>query len=106
MEPVPALREQHTQDLEQQFDVLREQLERSRRTLDILYTISMACRGRTSFREIFDVTYRELSAIFSLDASYVALCDTQRADLFRAVLTVDEGVADYQEHVEVGRLTG
>src|SRR5262245_30676213 len=106
MEPVPAPHEQRMQDIEQQFDALRGQLERSRRTLDILYNISMACRGRTSFREIFDVTYHELSAVFPLDASYVALCDTQRADRFRAVLMVDEGAAEYLEHVDVGRLTG
>jgi GAF domain-containing protein len=92
--------------LERQRDEFRRQQERYRRALDALYSVSVACRGHTSFREIFEVTYGELAAIFPVDACYVALCDMSRPDLFRAAYMVDEGQGEYVEGMPHGRLTG
>ncbi|MBK9713480.1 MAG: GAF domain-containing protein [Kouleothrix sp.] len=101
--PTPA---QQIEELERQRDTFREQQERYRRTLDALYSVAMACRGHTTFREVFEVTYRELRAIFQLDACYVAVCDMRRPELFRAAYMVDEGQAEYVEDSVHGTLTG
>ena len=68
-------RDRAFQELQQRAAALQGQLERNRRILEILYNISLACRGSTSFRDIFEVTYRELCAVFALDACYIALAD-------------------------------
>src|ERR671933_2293613 len=96
---------QEIANLERQRDAFRQQQGRYRRALDVLYRVSVACRGRASFREIFEITYQELRAVFPLDACYIAVCDTSRPDLFRAVYKVDEGQAEYVEHTPYGRLT-
>src|SRR6476620_10576290 len=93
---------QEIESLERQRDAFREQHERYRRALDVLYQVSMASRGRTSFRELFEVTCQELRAVFPLDACYIAVCDTSRPDLFRAVYRVDEEQAEYLEHLPYG----
>lgn len=103
--PAPTSAQQ-IEELERQRDTFREQQERYRRTLDALYSVAMACRGHTTFREIFEVTYRELRAIFPLDACYVAVCDMRRPELFRAAYMVDEGQAEYVEDSVHGTLTG
>lgn len=72
----------------------------------MLYNISLACRGAIAYREVFTATYHELRAIFPLDACYLAVCNTDESELFRAVLFVDEGIIDYTEHVPFGVLTG
>src|SRR6185503_8624595 len=92
---------EHSQEiaaLERQRDAFREQQGRYHRALDVLYRVSVACHGRASFREIFEVTYQELRAVFPLDACYIAVCDTSRPQLFRAVYRVDEEQAEYLEH--------
>jgi len=43
----------------------REQHGRYRRALDVLYQVSVASRGRASFRAIFEITYQELRAVFA-----------------------------------------
>jgi phosphoserine phosphatase RsbU/P len=92
--------------LRQQIDVLQGELERNRRVLEVLYNISLACHGITSFRDIFEAICRELRMAFAFDACYIALCDIRRPDIFRAVLMVDEGLVEYYEHMEIGTLTG
>src|SRR3954471_23879228 len=98
--------QQSLQELQRQLGALQGDLERSRRALELVYQISLACRGISSFQDIFEITYRELCAVFTLDACYIALSDTRCPDLFRAVYTVDQGVAGYAEGVDVGTLTG
>jgi sigma-B regulation protein RsbU (phosphoserine phosphatase) len=92
--------------LEAQLAELRALRERDRRALDVLRNISVACRGRASFREVFEATRDELGAVFPLDACYIALCDLERADRFRAVLLYDQGLTEYLEDREHGALTG
>jgi GAF domain-containing protein len=92
--------------VERQRDEFRRQQERYRLALDTLYNISVACRGRNTFHEVFAVTCRELAAIFKLDACYLAVCDTSHPELFRAAYMIDEGQAEYLENVPQGRLTG
>jgi GAF domain-containing protein len=92
-------------EIQQQLDALQERLERNRRLFEALYNISLACHGVTSFRHIFEIISHELSALFPFDACYIALSDTKRPDLFRAMYTVDEGVAAYQENTPLGGLT-
>lgn len=90
----------------QRLQSLEAQAERDRRALDALHNISLACRGLTSFEQLFAAIARELTALLPFDACYIAVCDTQRADSFRAVLLVDEGVAEYCENLPFGLLTG
>ncbi len=106
MERTTARRRQQVAELEHQLEELRDQQKRDRRALEVLYNVSLACRGRTSFRAIFEATYRELTAVFPLDACYIALCHTHRPDLFRAALLVDEGQTEYVENTGHGVLTG
>src|SRR5438552_3847340 len=99
----------HNQEIiaiERQRDAFREQQGRYRRALDVLYHVSVACRGRTSFREIFEITYQELRAVFTLDACYLAVCDLGHLDMFRAAYMIDEDLAEYIENQPHGRLTG
>ncbi|MDQ2995998.1 MAG: GAF domain-containing protein [Chloroflexota bacterium] len=99
----------HNQDIaaiERQRDTFREQQGRYRRALDVLYHVSVACRGRASFREIFEITYQELRAIFALDACYLAVCDLSQPDMFRAAYMIDEEQGEYIEHMPHGTLTG
>jgi sigma-B regulation protein RsbU (phosphoserine phosphatase) len=91
--------------LEQQRDEFRKQHERYRRVLEALYAVSLASRGQTSFRDIFAAAYHELTTVFKLDACYLAVCDTQQPELFRAAYMVDEGAAEYIEQSPHGRLT-
>jgi GAF domain-containing protein len=106
MKRVTTGRSEGAPELSRQIDTLRTQWERDRRALNALYTISLACRGATSFRDIFEATYYGLRDVFPLDAYYIALCDATQSDHFRAVLTVDEGVFEYREHIMFGTLTG
>src|SRR5258706_16171245 len=99
-------RSQSIPPLQQQIDALQEELERNRRVLEVLYNISLACHGITSFRDIFEVICRELRLAFSFDACYISLFDNRHPDQFRASLMVDEGVSEYQEHMGIGALTG
>lgn len=92
--------------LEHQRDAFRAQHERYRRALDALYTVSLACRGHGSFREIFEVIAHELTAIFELDACYLAVCDPLEPGAFRAAYMLDQGQAEYVEHMPYGALTG
>src|SRR4051812_30062422 len=92
--------------LQRQRDTFREQQGRYQRALEALYHVSVASRGNTSFRAIFEVTCRELRAIFPLDACYMAVCDTSRPELFRAAYMYDEGLVEYVENTQHGHLTG
>lgn len=92
-------------ELERQRDLLRRQQERDQRVLSALYNISLACRERPSFREIFTAISAELATVFSFDATYVAFCD-ERPEYFKCALLVDEGMAEYLEDVPYGALTG
>lgn len=85
---------------------MRAQAERDRRALSVLYRVSLACRGHTTPRTIFDAVEREIRAIFRCDACYIALCDTRHDGSFRAALLVDEDVREYEEHTPFGTLTG
>src|SRR5262249_38185368 len=106
MEQTAAPHNQEIAAIERQRDTFREQQGRYRRALDVLYHVSVACRGRSSFREIFEITYQELRAVFTLDACYLAVCDMSRPDMFRAAYMIDEGQSDYIEHMPYGNLTG
>ncbi|MFO7168904.1 MAG: GAF domain-containing protein [Chloroflexota bacterium] len=92
--------------LEREIVQLREQAERDRRALTVLYNVSLACRGRTTPRAIFEAVHRELEAIFQPDACYIALCDARQPGIFRAALIVDEGLVEYEENTPHGELTG
>lgn len=91
--------------LEAQIDLLRSAQERSRDVLDVLYNISVACGGDTSFRRIFEITYRELHTIFTFDTCFIAVCDPRRPDVFGAAFIFDEGVERYVEGIDQGTLT-
>ena len=106
MEPAISTHNQEIAAIERQRDVFREQQGRYRRALDVLYHVSVACRGRASFREIFEITYQELRAVFALDACYLAVCDLSRLDMFRAAYMIDEEQAEYIENMPYGNLTG
>jgi phosphoserine phosphatase RsbU/P len=93
-------------ELEQQRELLRKQQELDARVLSALYAISLACRDHPTYAEIFQVIYHELSRVFDFDATYIALCDNETDDTFRAVLTVDEGVQEYSENDSYSTLTG
>jgi serine phosphatase RsbU (regulator of sigma subunit) len=90
----------------EQLASLREARERDRRALDLLYRVSVACRGITSERKIFDVLCRELQKVFVFDSCYIALCDLDRPDVFRTCLMYDEGLVEYDDHVSFGPLSG
>ncbi|MFN8505778.1 GAF domain-containing protein [Kouleothrix sp.] len=75
------------------------------RALDALYAISVACRGAGSFQAIFAVIERELTAIFTFDACYIAVCDTTQPNMFRAAYMVDQGAAEFVERMPYGALT-
>src|SRR5262245_15588868 len=105
MASTSARRGRSVREIQQQLDSLQAQLERNRYVFEALYNISLACHGVTSFRHIFEIIHGELSALFPFDACYIALSDTTRPDLFRAMYTVDEGVANYKENTPLGRLT-
>lgn len=98
-------RNQTITELERQRDTLRRQQERDRRALEMLYNISLACRGQISFQQVFTAIAAELSAVFPLDACYIALCNNEQGEFFRAVLTVDEGEFEYAENIPYGPLT-
>ena len=106
MEPATSTHNQEIAAIERQRDVFREQQGRYRRALDVLYHVSVACRGRASFREIFEITYDELRAVFALDACYLAVCDLSRPDIFRAAYMIDEGQGEHIEDQPHGNLTG
>jgi phosphoserine phosphatase RsbU/P len=95
-----------TTTLETELALLRRQAERDRRALAVLYNVSLACRGRTTARAIFEAVAHELLAVFNFDACYIALCDMRRDGSFRAALLVDEGQHEYAEHTPYGALTG
>ncbi|HWQ12919.1 MAG TPA: GAF domain-containing protein, partial [Roseiflexaceae bacterium] len=101
---------ERTAALEREVAHLRERVERDRRALAVLYNVSLACRGRTTPRAIFEAVQREIQAIFCPDACYIAVCDGGgaggRAGVFKAALIVDEGQAEYAEGVPHGALTG
>ncbi|MEN9938906.1 MAG: hypothetical protein RLZZ387_5485 [Chloroflexota bacterium] len=97
---------ERTAALEREVAHLHKQAERDRRALEVLYNVSLACRGRTTPRAIFEAVERELRAIFRSDACYIALCDARREGIFRAALIVDEGEHEYREHTPHGALTG
>jgi GAF domain-containing protein len=105
MEQVTSAHNQEIAAIERQRDSFREQQGRYRRALDVLYNVSVACRGRASFREIFEITYPELRAVFALDACYLAVCDLSRPNMFRAAYMIDEGQAEYIENMPHGKLT-
>lgn len=92
-------------ELERQRDLLRRQQERDQRVLAALYNISLACRDRPTLFEIFEAIHRELAAVFSFDACYIAFCD-ERPEYFKAALLIDEGQHSFVEEVEYGYLTG
>src|SRR5947208_295722 len=106
MDQATSTHNQQILAIERQRDAFREQQGRYRRALDVLYHVSVACRGRASFREIFEITYQELRAVFALDACYLAVCDLSRPDMFRAAYMIDEDLAEYIENQPHGKLTG
>src|SRR3954464_11589176 len=106
MEPATSTHNQDIAAIERQRDTFRDQQGRYRRALDVLYHVSVACRGRASFREIFEITYQELRAVFTLDACYLEACDLGNLDMFRRAYMIDEGQAQYIENQPHGRLTG
>ena len=61
-------RDQSIEQLQHELDTLRNQLERNRTVLDVLYKISLACHGVTAFQYIFEAIYHELCRLFALDA--------------------------------------
>jgi phosphoserine phosphatase RsbU/P len=89
-----------------EIEELRRLHERDQRVLDALYRISMACRGLSSDRELFDVLLAELRAVFRFDSCFIAVCDRERPDLFRTALLYDEGLEEYQEQIPFGPITG
>jgi phosphoserine phosphatase RsbU/P len=106
MAPASTSQEQRIAALEQELAALRRQQQRGHAALSLLHNISLVGRSAPSFRAIFEATYRELAAVFALDACYIAICDSVSPTRFRAVLMVDEGEFEYQEDVEFGVLTG
>src|SRR5262245_34307308 len=106
MAPSSISRRQSTPPLKQKIEALQAELERNRRVLEVLYNISLACHGITSFRDIFEAICRELRLAFSFDACYISLFDNRHPDQFRASLMIDEGVSEYQEYMSIGVLTG
>src|SRR5690349_22416681 len=102
MEPATSIHNQEIAAIERERDVFREQQRRYRRALDVLYHVSVACRGRSSFREIFEITYQELQAVFALDACYLAVCDLSRPNIFRAAYMIDEGQGEHIENQPYG----
>lgn len=82
-----------------------EEPERAHRALGVLYTISIASRGQTELRPIFESILAELATLFSYDACYIAICDPQQEGKFRATLLIDEGSVEYEEDTDYGTLT-
>ncbi len=83
---------------------LQQQRNRDRQTLAVLYTISLACRGHLTYRELFETIYRELATIFQFDAFYMTIHEAN-SDKLRAALLVDEGQIEYEEHSVYGTLS-
>src|SRR5215212_5964028 len=105
MDQATSTHNQEIAAIERQRDTFREQQGRYRRALDVLYHVSVACRGRSSFHEIFEITYQELRAVFELDACYLAVCDLSKPNRFRAAYMVDEGQGQHIEDQPYGNLT-
>ncbi len=101
-----ARRSQLIVELERQRDLLRRQQEQDQRVLQALYTISLACRDQLPLRTIFETIHTELTSIFSFDACYIALCDSDRPEHFRAVLMIDEGLPEFLETEAYSGLSG
>ena len=78
MDQATSTHNQEIAAIERQRDAFREQQGRYRRALDVLYHVSVACRGRASFCEIFEITCQEPRAVFALDACYLAVCPGNR----------------------------
>lgn len=95
-----------TAELDLQIQSLQAQAARDRRALEALRSLSLSCRGATQYRPIFEAVARELRQVFRFDAFYIAVCDPAKEGHFRAVLMVDEGVHEYCEDEDFGRLTG
>jgi phosphoserine phosphatase RsbU/P len=91
--------------IDAEIERLRLQHERDQHALDVLYRVSLVCRGMASDRAIFDVLCRELQAVFALDSCYIALCDLERPDVFRTALLYDEGLVEYVSGTEFGPMT-
>lgn len=100
-----AARHSHRLELERQRTLLRRQQERERRVLSALNNISLACRERADFRQIFTRVQQELAGIFSFDACSIALSD-ERPGYARCALLVDQGVSDFVEQVAYDHLAG
>lgn len=98
-------RRSHRLELEHQRTLLRRQQERERCVLSALYNISLACRERADFRQIFTRIQRELAGVFSFDACFIALCD-ERPATFKYAILVDQGVSEFVEQMECDHLAG
>lgn len=106
MDSAPASTNVRISALERQLDTLEHLRARDRRALDVLHNISLACRGQTSFRAVFEAIRRELCDIFELDSCFIAVCDTRRIESFRAALLYDEGLIEFVHDVPYGPVTG
>lgn len=106
MARVTDQRDERIEELEAQIALLHKQMERTRYAQDLLYSMTLACRGNHAFRDIFPAIYHELRAIFPIDCGLIAVCNPNYPDQFRAALTVDAGQMTYAEHVDQNALTG
>ena len=82
-----------------------EESERNHRALTVLYAISIASRGQTELRQLFETITAELAKLFSYDACYIAICDSNKEGKFRATLLIDQDIVEYEEDTEYGTLT-
>lgn len=105
MTRVTPRRNQHIEALEAELALLREQMERTRYTQDLLYSMILACRGSTDFHTVFTKIYHELNAIFVIDSGCIALCDPDHPQRFRAALTIVANQFQYAEDVPQDGLT-
>jgi|GEM_PF-395028 len=106
MARVTDQRDERIEELEAQIALLHEQMERTRYAQDLLYSMTLACRGNHAFRDIFPAIYHELRAIFPIDSGLIAVCNPNRPGQFRAALTVDAGQMTYAEYVDQNALIG
>lgn len=102
----PGRRRPSIAALNRQIATLRQRQLQAERTLQAIYNVSLACRGHSTYRAVFDAIYRELQAIFTFDACYIAVCAADSHEMFRAALMVDEGEFEYIENTSYGHLTG
>ncbi len=93
---------EHAREIEQ----LQAELLRQQRHTALLRDIALACRGGAEPLRVFETIYERVRQVLPVDVFYVALCDSNNANVYRFALFVDDGERYDLPDWRVGGLTG